>query len=104
MPKPPLRYTPDAPATITAFNVRRVGSRTSDMTNTNTHAPIAGPNTSMTVMDRSYGLRDNAPVAEKTMFVGITPRVGRRGRRPRKHLVAVVAFDGVVLGDLATPC
>jgi len=40
-------------------------------------------------------------VAEKTIFAGITPRAGRRQRR---HLVAVVAFDGVVLGDLAAPC
>jgi transcriptional regulator GlxA family with amidase domain len=40
-------------------------------------------------------------VAEKTIFEGITPRPGRRRRR---LLVAVVAFDGVVLGDLATPC
>lgn len=29
---------------------------------------------------------------------------GIRPRRRRPHLVAVVAFDGVVLGDLATPC
>jgi transcriptional regulator GlxA family with amidase domain len=35
------------------------------------------------------------------MFTGIAPRGGRRLRR---HLVAVVAFDGVVLGDLAAPC
>jgi transcriptional regulator GlxA family with amidase domain len=40
-------------------------------------------------------------VAEKPIFTGIKPR---RGRRERKHLVAVVAFDGVVLGDLAAPC
>ena len=26
------------------------------------------------------------------------------GFQPRRRLVAVVAFDGVVLGDLATPC
>src|SRR5689334_12835854 len=41
------------------------------------------------------------PVAEKPIFAGITPR---RGARQRRHLVAVVAFDGVVLGDLAAPC
>jgi transcriptional regulator GlxA family with amidase domain len=35
------------------------------------------------------------PVARKTAFVGI---------KPRRHIVAVLAFDGVVLGDLATPC
>jgi transcriptional regulator GlxA family with amidase domain len=46
-------------------------------------------------------MRDNAPVAEKPIFEGITPRPARR---PRRHLVAVVAFDGVVLGDLAAPC
>jgi transcriptional regulator GlxA family with amidase domain len=39
-------------------------------------------------------------VAEKPIFTGIAPRPGRR----RQHLVAIVAFDGVVLGDLAAPC
>jgi transcriptional regulator GlxA family with amidase domain len=34
-------------------------------------------------------------VARKTTFAGITPE---------RRIVAVVAFDGVVLGDLATPC
>jgi len=45
-------------------------------------------------------------VAEKTSFVGFTPK-GRTSpsKTPRRrHLVAVVAFDGVVLGDLSTPC
>lgn len=42
----------------------------------------------------SYETRHTEPVAQKTMFAGIQPR----------HRVAVVAFDGVVLGDLATPC
>jgi len=28
----------------------------------------------------------------------------RKRRAKRRHLVAVVAFDGVVLGDLSTPC
>jgi len=36
-------------------------------------------------------------VAKKTKVAGITPRPRRR------HLVTVVAFDGVVVGDLATP-
>jgi len=35
------------------------------------------------------------------VFAGITPDVERRDTR---HLVAILAFDGVVLGDLATPC
>src|SRR3954467_6127393 len=35
------------------------------------------------------------------MIAGFTPRP-RHARRP--HLVAVVAFDGVVLGDLSTAC
>ena len=35
------------------------------------------------------------------MIEGFTPR---RGARQRVHLVAVVAFDGVVLGDLSTAC
>jgi transcriptional regulator GlxA family with amidase domain len=41
------------------------------------------------------------PVAKTTMFAGITPQ--RLKPRPR-HLVAVVAFDGVVLTDFAIPC
>ena len=36
------------------------------------------------------------------MFAGFAPRGAKRGGA--RHLVAVVAFDGVVLGDLATPC
>jgi transcriptional regulator GlxA family with amidase domain len=36
------------------------------------------------------------------MIEGIAPR--RRTGRRRRHLVAVVAFDGVVLGDLSTAC
>src|SRR5712675_2851141 len=35
------------------------------------------------------------------MIEGFTPR---RAHDKRPHLVAVVAFDGVVLGDLATAC
>jgi len=41
-------------------------------------------------------------VARTTSFVRIAPT--RRDGRARLHRVAVVAFDGVVLGDLATPC
>jgi transcriptional regulator GlxA family with amidase domain len=41
-------------------------------------------------------------VAKKTISVGFEPI--RRGAGQRRHLVAVVAFDGVVLGDLSTPC
>ena len=37
-------------------------------------------------------------MARKTTFVGFAPRAERR------HRVAIVAFDGVVLGDLSTPC
>jgi transcriptional regulator GlxA family with amidase domain len=40
-------------------------------------------------------------VAKKTLFAGFEPT--RRGVPARPHRVAVVAFDGVVLGDLATP-
>ncbi len=36
------------------------------------------------------------------MFAGFAPKGATRGGT--RHLVAVVAFDGVVLGDLATPC
>jgi transcriptional regulator GlxA family with amidase domain len=42
------------------------------------------------------------PVAQKTLFAGFAPT--RRGPGVPPHLVAVVAFDGVVLGDLSTPC
>src|SRR3978361_1531446 len=41
------------------------------------------------------------PVAKKTSFAGIKPQL--RKRRPL-HLVAVLAFDGVVLTDFAIPC
>ena len=40
-------------------------------------------------------------MAKKTVFAGFKPT--RRGVPARPHRVAVVAFDGVVLGDLATP-
>jgi transcriptional regulator GlxA family with amidase domain len=40
-------------------------------------------------------------VAKRTLIAGIAPNPRRR---PRPHVVAIVAFDGVVLGDLATPC
>lgn len=46
-------------------------------------------------------MRDCSPVAKRTIIERFRPSAGRR--RPR-HLVAVVAFDGVVLGDLSTPC
>jgi transcriptional regulator GlxA family with amidase domain len=53
-------------------------------------------------MDGSLGDgADCVPVAQKTLSAGFKPNA--RTRRPR-HRVAVVAFDGVVLGDLATPC
>src|SRR4030095_15219298 len=52
-------------------------------------------------MAQSYKTWQNPPVAKKTMIAGFTPRFPKAGRR---HLVAVVAFDGVVLGDLSTAC
>jgi hypothetical protein len=52
-------------------------------------------------MAPSYKTWQNPPVAKKTMIEGFTPQQAQR-RRP--HLVAVVAFDGVVLGDLSTAC
>jgi transcriptional regulator GlxA family with amidase domain len=42
------------------------------------------------------------PVAGKTSFAGFKPS-RRQAPAGRRHLVAIVAFDGVVLGDLATP-
>jgi len=41
-------------------------------------------------------------VAQKTIFAGFQP-TGRR-TAARRRRVAVIAFDGVVLADLATPC
>src|SRR5262245_61296962 len=55
----------------------------------------------MASMAESYKTWKNLPVAKKPMFAGFTPR-RPSGRRP--HIVAVVAFDGVVLGDLSTAC
>jgi hypothetical protein len=52
-------------------------------------------------MAPSYRTWQNPPVAKKTMIEGFTPTAAK-SRRP--HLVAVVAFDGVVLGDLSTAC
>lgn len=43
------------------------------------------------------------PVARKTFIAGISPARGGRQPHRRKHRVAVIAFDGVVLGDLAIP-
>lgn len=43
-------------------------------------------------------------MAEKSLFAGIAPRRHSPPKSRRRHLVAVVAFDGVVLGDLAAPC
>src|SRR5262245_38380457 len=51
------------------------------------------------LVDRSYEIGHTRPVAKKTTFAGFAPR---RPGAPR--IIAVVAFDGVVLGDLATPC
>src|SRR5580765_3867584 len=56
---------------------------------------------SMSSLAQSYKAWQNPPVAEKTMIAGFAPRPAA-GQRP--HLVAVVAFDGVVLGDLSTAC
>src|SRR4026207_2365861 len=56
---------------------------------------------SMSSMVQSYEMWQNPPVAKKTMIAGFTPRP-TNGKRP--HVVAVVAFDGVVLGDLSTAC
>jgi len=41
-------------------------------------------------------------VAKKTLFAGFKPICSRPAGV--RHRVAVVAFDGVVLGDLSTPC
>jgi transcriptional regulator GlxA family with amidase domain len=49
-----------------------------------------------------YESWQTGPVAQKTLFAGFQPKRRHPGAPPR--LVAVVAFDGVVLGDLASPC
>jgi len=51
-------------------------------------------------MAQSYRTWQNRPVAKKTLIEGFTPNAPRRSR----HVVAVVAFDGVVLGDLSIAC
>src|ERR1700675_2969936 len=56
---------------------------------------------SMSSMAQFYETWQNRPGGKKTMIAGFAPRQAR-GRPP--HLVAVVAFDGVVLGDLSTAC
>src|SRR5262245_17263710 len=56
--------------------------------------------TSISSVAPSYKTWQNLPVAKKTMTAGFTPQM--RGRR--RHGVAVLAFDGVVLGDLSTAC
>src|SRR6266850_6377203 len=55
----------------------------------------------MSSMAQSYEMWQNPPVAKKTMIAGFTPRP-TEAKRPL--LIAVVAFDGVVLGDLSTAC
>src|ERR1043165_9421567 len=57
----------------------------------------------MSSIGQSYKLCQNPPVAKKTMIAGFTPS-RRRATGRRRHMVAVVAFDGVVLGDLSTAC
>jgi transcriptional regulator GlxA family with amidase domain len=52
-------------------------------------------------MTPCYSAWQNAPVAKKTMIAGFTPPLMNR---QRPHVVAIVAFDGVVLGDLSTAC
>ena len=42
------------------------------------------------------------PVAKKTISAGFKPT--RQSPVPKRHVVAVVGFDNVVLSDLATPC
>src|SRR5215471_8899845 len=54
------------------------------------------------LLAQSYKNCQTPPVAKKTMFAGFRPT--RKPGKRRRHLVAVVAFDGVVLGDLSTPC
>src|SRR3982751_6080997 len=46
----------------------------------------------------SYEIGHTRPVERKTMFAGFSPGT------PPRHRVAVVALNGVVLGDLAAPC
>ena len=43
-------------------------------------------------------------MAQKTLSAGFSPKRRARAARSAPHIVAVVAFDGFVLGDLAVPC
>src|SRR5262249_58410446 len=56
---------------------------------------------SISSMAQSYETWQNSRVARKPLIEGFEPR---RTVRYRPHTVAVVAFDGVVLGDLSTAC
>jgi transcriptional regulator GlxA family with amidase domain len=56
---------------------------------------------SISSMVQSYETWQNSRVAKKTFIAGFEPR---RAGRHRPHTIAVVAFDGVVLGDLSTAC
>jgi transcriptional regulator GlxA family with amidase domain len=51
---------------------------------------------------RGYGISQTGPVARRTLFAGFTPKPIRATGAP--PVIAVVAFHGVVLGDLSTPC
>src|SRR6267143_337293 len=78
---------------------------------TNTRAPTAGPMKSIAASgavcmsnssnEESYTPWQNGPVAKKTIIEGFQPR-GGNNRQAR--VIAVVAFDGVVLGDLSIAC
>src|SRR5690242_14597328 len=47
-------------------------------------------------------MRQTPPVARSPISAGFSPK--RSGARSTRRIVAVVAFDGGVLGDLATAC
>src|ERR1039457_836968 len=76
---------------------------------TKSPAPRAGPMKSMGTMGDTAGMNSSLDnrrpsaiirrVARMTIFAGFKPNA----RGPSKHRIAVLVFDGVVLGDLATP-
>src|ERR1700739_641905 len=102
-------YAPTAPAAKMALKLRRAGWGTRDMMAMKRTPPIAGTMRAIGAMIDKPDICSSwtksrcsaiiKPVARMTMLAGFKPTPVW----PPKHRVAVLAYDGVVLGDLATP-
>src|SRR5579871_509966 len=102
-------YAPTAPAANMALKLRRAGWRTRDMMLMKRIPARAGPMKDMGAVADTPDIYPSStesmysammePVARKTIFAGFKPNT----TRGPKHRVAVLAYDGVVLGDLAAP-